>query len=110
MPEFSRRRFFGLLAAPAIVRAASLMPISATEIITFSRQPKVLLLGASAYWHFANEIRPLFTKSVAEPPLESFLHKLNGFEIYQDNKLSTRRDALIAQGLLSQLQGAMNVG
>ncbi len=30
--DLSRRRFFGILAAPAIVRAASLMPVSVWDL------------------------------------------------------------------------------
>jgi hypothetical protein len=91
----TRRHLFGLLAAPAIVRASSLMPISVYE--------RALYLSPADYWRFANQMVPLFIRSVSSPVPKGFLNGISGFDVYMDPERASRRDARVVGILVQQM-------
>ncbi len=97
MLDLSRRRFFGILAAPAIVRAASLMPVS---VWVQSRAPGLVYFNAADHFRVSAQISTLFAKSVAEPAVRGFLAEVANMEMYLRPERSTRRDTEIADHIV----------
>lgn len=73
MTDLKRRSFFSLFAAPAIVRVASLMPLSLIPAEILAAPPKANTSSFAVEWHLVNGVwvrtaRPIVVRGHVEQP------------------------------------------